>query len=71
MERYKRVAINAVIEYVEKENRNLKPTISAQNMSLVKDIINQINNYSNPTLIKSKIIGVMDNIQDDIIKTIS
>lgn len=71
MERYKRIAMDAVIEYVEKDNRNLKPTISTQNLSLVKDIINQINNNSNPALIKSKIISVMENIQDDIIKTIS
>lgn len=71
MQRYKRVAIDAVIQYVEKENRNLKTIISTQNMLLVKDIINQINNNSNPTLIKSKIISVMENIQDDIIKTLS
>ena len=31
MERYKRIAIDSVIEYVEKDNRNLKPTISKQN----------------------------------------
>lgn len=71
MDRYKRVAIDAVIEYVEKENRNLRPTISNKNLSIINSIINQINTDSDPTLIKAEIINVMDNIQDDIIQTIS
>lgn len=72
MDRYKRVAIDAVIEYVEKENRNLKPTISSNNIATINNIINQINDASSSidtAIIKQEIIKVMDSIQDDIIQT--
>lgn len=67
-DRYKRIAIDSVIEYVEKENRNLKPTISTLNLDRIQHIINQINESAHKELIKQEIIETMDSIQDDIIK---
>lgn len=68
MERYKRIAIDSVIEYVEKDNRNLKSTISYTNSHKIQLIIDKINNCIDENEIKQDIIGTMDSIQEDIIK---
>lgn len=70
MERYKRVAIDSVIEYVEKENRNLKPTIASSNTGKINAVIQKIKNSDSKTDIKNSIISIMNTIQTDIIKTL-
>lgn len=70
MNRYKRVAIESVIEYVEKENRNLKPTISSTNINAIKSIISKIKQNEDAATIKSAIVTVMKNIQADTIATL-
>lgn len=70
IERYKRIAFESVIEYVEKENRNLKSTISTKNSNEIEQIIININNNIGGDLIKQNIIKIMDSIQSDIIDQI-
>lgn len=70
MERYKRVAIDSVIEYVEKVNRNLKPAISTANQKCINDIILKIKNKEPKADIKASIINTMAAMQMDIIETL-
>lgn len=67
MERYKRIAMDAVINYVEKENRNLKPSISQPNMKSIQAIITLIKNNGDKEEIKQSIIQTINAIQEDLI----
>ncbi len=70
-ERYKRIALNSVIEYNEKDNRNYKPSISLKREAEINSIIDLI--YSEPDnsqRIKNEIISTMKEIQSDIISTL-
>lgn len=67
IERYRRIALDAVINYVEKDNRNAKSTISDINLQKITDIISKINSNSPKEEIKAAIIEVMESIQADII----
>ena len=70
IDRYKRIAIDAVIDYVEKENRNLKSTISSKNITNINTIIKMIQNKEPKHKIKSSIVNTMKSIQQDIISSL-
>lgn len=67
MERYRRIAVDSVIEYVEKENRNLKPSISRQNLLKIDEVVSAINSHGDKMSIKTEIQNIMQSIQNDTI----
>lgn len=68
LENYRRVAINSVIDYAEKENRRIKQNLNAVRIQKIEEICNSI--LSGEDGIKEKIVALMADIQNDTILSI-
>ena len=71
-DRYRRIAINAVRDYFEKSNRNLRQTVSTEIEKQIDQIVEQINEKTcTNSDAKSKIEEIMIAMQNDIISSLS
>lgn len=70
IDRYCRVAIEAVYDFNSKSNRNVAPNLSKDNIAHLSNICKCINSGLDINLVKSKITELMENIQVSIINSI-
>ena len=70
MERYCRIAIDAVYDYNEKENRNSNPDLTALEIRALDRLCNNINRGQNIKIVLDELRQVMTNIQKRIIGTL-
>lgn len=63
MERYKRIAIDAVIDFNDKENRNTDPALTAHEISEISHICKEIKQLTSVNQIRSDIERLMLDIQ--------
>ncbi len=67
---YKRIALTAVIDYVEKENRNFTHSLQQKHIDIVHTISKAIKSGETEDVVKDQIINVMSMLQKEIIKTL-
>jgi hypothetical protein len=68
--RYKRIAIEAIYDYNNKDNRNLKPILTETEKDSLRIICNNILLDADIRTIKTSIIKLMENIQLRIISSL-
>ncbi len=69
-ERYCRIAIDAVYDYMDKDNRNTAAYLNRSEMSFLGKICDSINSGMNLNVVKRKVVELLENIQQRIIGTI-
>lgn len=67
-DRYYRIAIESVYDYMDKDNRNTAPYLSCSEKDFLCKICDSINTGMNPNIVKRKISELLFNIQTRIIK---
>lgn len=68
-DRYKRIAIESVFDYSEKDNRNNKHDLSSIEESALTQLCNQINSSSDLQKNKAAVVALVEQIERRIIKT--
>lgn len=70
IERYKRVAIEAVYDYNNKENRNLEPNLSFSQLKQLHSICIEIEAHGYSESLKKKIVKLVEEIEKKAIKSL-
>lgn len=70
IERYKRVAIEAVYHYNDKENRNAEQNLSPSQLIQLYSICTEINTHGYSESLKGKIIKLVEEIEKETIKSL-
>ena len=66
-ERYKRIAIDSVFDYNDKENRNVKTSLSNSEQQALDKLCSMINAHSSTEECKAKLINLMETIEKRLI----
>lgn len=69
-ERYCRIAIDAVYDYMDKDNRNTMPDLTHSDRMFLEKICSSIHSGMNPAIVKQKIAELLESIQDRIIMSL-
>lgn len=67
-DRYYRIAIESVYDYINKDNRNTTPYLTCSEKDFLCEICDSINAEKNFAMVKSKISELLSNIQTRIIE---
>ena len=67
-DRYCRIAIDAVYDYMDKDNRNIAPYLTRSEKELLQRICDSINSVMNLNIVKRKIVELLAEIQARIIQ---
>lgn len=68
IERYKRVAIESVYDYNNKENRNLEPNLSFSQLKQLHSICTEIEAHGYSEFLKNEIVKLIEEIEKNAIK---
>ena len=63
-DRYRRIAIEAVYDYNDKDNRHLDQNLSGRQLSMLQSICSDIASHGYSEKLKSRLISLMENIEE-------
>lgn len=69
-DRYRRIAIEAVYDYKDKDNRHLTQNLSDRQLDLLRDICAKIAAHGYTSELKEKVVQLVENIEKETIKTL-
>lgn len=67
-DRYRRIAIEAVYDYNDKDNRHLDQNLTGSQLALLRSICTDISSHSYSDSLKNRLISLMENIEETAIK---